>query len=190
MRDVTMRAGVAASLVLALAACESRTVTAENASTAEVAAKVKASGIADEGFISAGRWQMTMTITDMTIPGMPPEMAEKMKGNLGQARTFEHCVTAEEAKKPKEDFFSGDKAAACRYDHFAMSKGKVSMVMRCAHETGSQTVKMDGTYGPDAYRMTMASTAAGKPGSPIGGMTFNATMQAKRLGVCTGREAQ
>ncbi len=189
MRHFIRRVWVAGGLALTLAACGgSKTVTAENASTAEVAAKVQQSGITDQGFVSPGRWQMTMTITDMKIPGMPPEVAQKMKGATGQARTFEHCVTEEEAKKPREDFFSGDKAAACRYDHFTMGDGKVSMQMQCAHDTGKQTVKMDGTYSADSYRMTMASKVEGRPGSPVGGMTFDAVMDARRLGVCTGKE--
>lgn len=176
-------------LLVGISACDSKTVTVENATTAEVAEKVKQSGMAEEVFVSPGSWQMTMTITDMKIPGMPPEVSQKMKGAIGQPRTYEHCVTEEEAKKPKEDFFSGDKAAACRYDHFTMGGGKVSMQMQCAHNTGKQTVKMDGTYAPDSYRMTMASTVEGKSGSPVGGMTFDAVMDAKRLGVCTGKEA-
>jgi hypothetical protein len=131
---------------------------------------------------------MTMTITDMKIPGMPPEMAGRMKSAMGEARTFDHCVTEEEAKKPKEDFFSGDKTAACRYDNFTMGGGKMAMVMQCKHDSGKQTVKMDGSYGPDSYRMTMSSVMEGQPGSPVGGMTFNATMDAKRTGVCAGKE--
>ncbi|MCE7795918.1 DUF3617 domain-containing protein [Sphingobium sufflavum] len=188
MHGIISRVARVGVLAAALAGCDSKTVTADNASKAEIAAKVKQSGIVEENFITPGRWRMVMTITDMTIPGMPPEMAKKLKGNLGQSRNFEHCVTAQEAKKPSEDFFSGDKAAACRYDHFTMGGGKVSMVMQCAHETGRQTVRMDGRYAPDQYDMTMVSTTQGKPGSPIGGMSFNARLAAKRLGVCTGKE--
>ncbi|CAN5331474.1 hypothetical protein BH10PSE13_BH10PSE13_20300 [soil metagenome] len=143
-----------------------------------------------ESFLSPGQWQMKMTINDMKIPGMPPAMAGRMKSAMGEARTFDHCVTEEEAKKPKEDFFSGDKAAACRYDSFTMGGGKMAMVMQCNHATGKQVVTMDGTYGPDSYKMTMASVMTGKPGSPVAGMTFNATMDAKRTGVCTGKESK
>lgn len=188
MNGITRRITLAGTFVLALAGCESKTVTAQNASTAEVAQKVKESGIVKDNFISPGQWRMTMTINDMNIPGMPPEMATRMKSAMGEAKTFEHCVTEEEAKKPKEDFFSGSKDAACRYDNFTMGGGKMSMVMQCNQQTGKQTVRMDGTYGPDSYHITMASAMEGKPGSPVGGMTFNATMDAKRTGVCTGKD--
>lgn len=190
MRGILWRVGVACGLAAALGACESKTVTAQNASTAEVAEKLKEAGVTRESFLSPGQWQMTMRITEMKIPGMPPEVAGRMKSAMGEARTFDHCVTEEEAKKPKEDFFSGDKSAACRYDSFTMGGGKMAMVMQCNHDTGKQVVKMDGTYGSDSYHMVMASEMTGKAGSPVGGMTFNATMDAKRTGVCTGKESQ
>lgn len=177
-------------LVLGLGACgDGKKVTAQNASSSEVAQKVKESGIANEAFISPGRWKMTMTVNDMKIPGLPPEMAERMKGQMGQPRTFEQCVTEEDAKKPKEEFFAGKEAPNCRYEHFEMGGGKISMVMHCANDQGKQTMKMNGTYSPEVYHMTVASQteAKGAP-SAAGSMTFNAVMDAKKVGACTGKE--
>ncbi|MET0137679.1 MAG: DUF3617 domain-containing protein [Sphingobium sp.] len=179
---------LAMTLILAGCGGGEKSVTAQNASTAEVAQKVKEAGIVDDKFISPGRWQMQMTVTDMQIPGMPPAMAQKMKAQMGPGRSFQHCVTPEEAKKPQEDFFAGEQAKSCRYEKFAMGDGKINMIMHCAQGGSRQTVKMDGTYAPDSYHMTMASTMEGQPGSPTAGMHFNATVDAKRLGVCTGKE--
>ncbi|HEX7874684.1 MAG TPA: DUF3617 domain-containing protein [Sphingobium sp.] len=191
MHGIIGRIGWTVALAAGLAACGSKTtVTAQNASTAEVAEKVKDSGIADDGFISPGQWQMTMTISDMKIPGMPPQMAKQMQGRLGQPHVSEHCVTEEESKKPKEDFFAGEQAKSCRYENFTLGGGKIAMVMHCDSPTGGkQTMKMDGTYSADAYHMTVASQVEGKAGQPMSGMTLNATMDAKRLGVCTGKQA-
>jgi hypothetical protein len=188
MNDIIWRVGMAGGLALILAGCGSKTVTAENASTAEVAQKVKESGLANGSFVSPGHWQTTMMINDMKIPGMPPEMSQQMKGRMGQAQTSEHCVTEEEAKKPKEDFFAGNQGASCRYENFTMDGGKIAMVMHCGQNGGKQTVTMNGTYSPDSYHMTMTSTAETKAGSPMGGMTLNATIDAKRVGECTGKE--
>ncbi|MET0365696.1 MAG: DUF3617 domain-containing protein [Sphingobium sp.] len=191
MYGIIGRIGGTAALVLALAACGSKpTVTAQNASTAEVAQKVKEAGIADDDFISPGQWQMTMTVNDMKIPGMPPQMAKQMQGRLGQPHVSEHCVTEEEAKKPKEGFFAGEQAKSCRYDSFTLGGGRIAMVMHCDSAAGGkQTMKMDGTYSADSYHMTVASQVEGKAGQPMSGMTVNATMDAKRLGVCTGKAA-
>lgn len=185
MQGMMARIGIAGGLLAALAGCGSKTVTAENASVNEVAAKVKASGVADETFISPGQWRMTMTVNNLQLPGMPPEMAGRMKAAMGQPRTIENCVTPEEARRPKEGFFSGEAAQSCRYDSFSLGGGKISMVMHCTHGDAKQTVKMDGTYGPEAYHMTMTSNVEGGAGSPAAGMVMNATVDAKRIsGVC------
>jgi len=84
-----------------LSGCGDKTVTATNATPSEVAEKV-ASAQNSEQFISPGRWESTMTIQEMTIPGMPPELAARMKSMTAKPKTFESCVTPEEAKKPKE----------------------------------------------------------------------------------------
>jgi hypothetical protein len=190
MAGLIGRASTASALLLILAGCEShKTVTAQNATTAEVAQKVKDSGIADGGFVSPGRWQMTMTVNSMSMPGLPPEVAKRMQDSTGKPHAFEHCVTEEEAKKPKEDFFAGNEAKSCRYDSFNLGGGKIDMVMHCDAPGGSkQVMKMNGTYSADAYRMTIASNVEGQAGSPVKGMTLNATVDARRLGVCTGKE--
>ena len=190
MTGMMRTAAVLAMVAAGMTGCDSKkTVTAENASTTEVAQKVKASGIAEGGFISPGRWQMTMTIKDMKVPGMPPEMAKRMQGSLDQPRSFEHCVTEAEAKKPKEDFFAGEQAKSCRYETFTLGGGKIDAVMRCeSGGGGKQVMRLNGTYSADAYRMTIASAVEGG-GPDARGMTLNATVDAKRLGVCTGKEA-
>jgi Protein of unknown function (DUF3617) len=173
--------------LLALAACnKGPSVSAENASVADVAAKVEAAN-GGQSFVSPGQWKTTMTIQDMTIPGMPPQMAEKMKSHVGQGRTFETCLTPEQAKKPKADFFAGaDKS--CRYDKFEMGSGKIEMIMQCAREGGAQTMVMNGTYSADSYHMAMTSTGTGAPGNPMAGMSMKMEMDAKRTGECTGKE--
>jgi Protein of unknown function (DUF3617) len=171
-----------------LSACNSSpTVTASNASGEDVAAKVKAAGM-DAQFVSPGRWQTTMTIKDMSIPGLPPQMAERMKAHMGSAKTFETCLTPEEAKKPKEDFFAKGNGN-CRYDKFSVGGGKVDAVMQCSEEGGmARTMTMNGSYGPDAYHMNMASTGAPATGNPMAGMSMKMEMDAKRTGECTGKE--
>lgn len=171
----------------ALAACNSSpTVTATNASGEEVAAKVKAAQM-DGQFVSPGRWESTMTINDMAIPGMPPQFAAQMKSHMGKAKTFSSCLTPEEAKKPKEDFFAkgnGD----CRYDRFTMGSGKIDAAMTCKMGDGQRTMTMIGTYSPDAYNMKVASTGTGEKNNPVAGMSMNMTLDAKRTGQCTGKE--
>jgi len=182
--DVMRSLNLAFVPILALAACNSSpTVEATNASGAEVAKKVQESGVTDE-FISPGQWQMVMKVNEMTMPGLPPQAAERMKGMMGQGHSFTECLTPEEVKKPKEDMFSGgDKA--CKYDHFAMGNGKIDITMSCGGEQ-PRTMQMSGTYSPDEYQMKVASQGQGKSGP--GAMTMQMEMAAKRIGECTAEQ--
>ena len=66
----------------ALAACnKSPEVNAKNASVAEVAQKVREAG-ANDSFVRPGLWQSKVTIDQLDIPGMPAEMAQRMKSMM------------------------------------------------------------------------------------------------------------
>jgi hypothetical protein len=172
------------TIMVALAACSSKpSVTAENASVSEVAEKV-AKVQADGQFIAPGRWESTMTIREMTMPGLPPEMAETMKGHMGQKKTAVSCLTPQDVKKPKEGFFGGANSG-CRYDRFIMADGKIDGVMKCSGQGMERTMTMSGNYAPDTYNMTVASEGTGQ--GPAA-MTMKMTLEAKRTGACTGKE--
>lgn len=180
-----MGAALGGGAMLLLAACGGGdTVTAQNASVAEVAEKVKNADIADESFISPGRWETSMEVQDISIPGMPPEVKQQMQSAMGQGKSFATCVTPEEAKRPKEDFFAGQDAPNCRYDNFAMGNGRIDLTMTCKEDAGTRRMAMTGTYGDDAYTMNMDMSAPGRGGA----MTMKATVKGRRVGDCKGDE--
>ena len=166
--------------LMMLAACESSPkVKADNAKPSEVAKKVR-DAVGDESFVRPGKWQSTVTIQEMTIPGMPPEFAAKMKEQTAKPRQFESCLTPAEAKRPKGDFFAADKS--CTYDHFEMGGGKIDATMRCAHEDMTQSMSMRGSYTPDQYEMSMATKMEGT--GPQAGMVMKMHVDSKRVGDC------
>lgn len=173
-------------LPFALAACGSKpSVSAENASAEEVAAKVKAAG-GQAAFLSPGHWDSTVTIERVSIPGMPPEIAAHMKQVMA-GKVSGSCLTAEQAKKPGADFFGGKDRKDCRYDHFDMGDGKLNARMTCGGEGGSAIMTMGGTYGPDSFKLAMTTETKGGAG-PAESMTMAATIDSKRTGACTGKE--
>ena len=170
-------------LALPLAACGSKpAVDEKNASVEDVANKV-AEVSQKEGFISPGKWQSTVTIDRMDMPDMPPEVAQQMKKMVAQGHTSQSCLTPEEAKQPKANFFSGNDK--CRYDHFTMGHGKIDAEMRCDQGGGTQLMQMTGTYSPNSYKMHMTS----KGGAAGQNMTMQMSVDAKRIGECTGKES-
>lgn len=178
---------VAAS-VLFLGACDnSPKVDLKNASGNQVAAAVRQSGMmSGDTMIEPGLWESRVTIAEMNIPGIPPEMASKMKASMAehQKEASRHCVTPEEVKKPKEDFFGADKS--CRYEHFAMGGGRIDIQMVCKGEGSTRTTDMHGTYTPTTYSMDMASTGSGGEGQD---MSMKMHVDSKRVGECTGKES-
>ncbi len=170
---------------LPVAACnQGPEVRAENATGEDVAKQVAAAGGTDE-FVRPGLWESKVTIQEMSIPGMPAEMASQMKGFEGRIETDQDCLTPEEAKRPKEDFFTGDDEN-CRYDHFTMAGGKIDAVMNCTQERSTQRMTLQGSYTPDTYNMQMTMQASGT--GEDAGMQMKMRVDARRVGQCTGRE--
>ena len=173
-----------AASILLLAACnKSPEVKAKDASVAEVANKVREAG-ADQSMVRPGLWQSKVTIDQFDMPGIPVEMAQRMKSMMAQQQ--EHgsrtCLTSEDVKRPKEDFFAG-KNNQCRYDHFTMGNGKIDAVMHCGKGDSAQVMQMAGTYSPDSYQlqMSMKTTAAQGEAS---GMAMKMRVESKRIGEC------
>ena len=172
---------------LPLAACDNQPeVRADNASIADVEKKVRDAS-AEASFIRPGLWQSRTTVEEISVPGMPAAMADQMKQTIAaqQQEAFESCLTEEDVKRPKEDFFTG-KDNQCRYDHFTMAGGKIDAELRCGGENGArQVMTMNGSYSPEAYEMRMAMNA--ESGGPGGGMTMRMRTQAKRIGECKAK---
>lgn len=178
--------------VLVLAACNrSPTISATNATAAEVATKIAAAG-GTESFVRPGKWSTTVTIDDMSAPDLPPQVQAQMKQHMSMSHATETCMTPEQAKKPTAEMFNGA-AANCRYDRFAMGGGKLDMVMRCTAgsegETGSQQMAVTGTYDSDHYQMAMTSTTESAKGT-MGAMSMKMHLTAKRIGDCTAAKTK
>ncbi len=171
--------------LIILAGCDSGPeVSATNASVAEVAAKVEAARL-DETFFRAGKWTVKGQIEDIQVPGMPAELADRIKQAGAGMDGTESCVTEADVKKPAADFFTGNKS--CKYDHFTMGNGKIDARMRCGAGGGTQLTTMTGTYGPENYRMAM-TTAMENPAQSsatgMEGMTMKLSVEGKRVGAC------
>jgi hypothetical protein len=182
-----MKLAFLVAAALPLAACSNEPeVDVENASVGEVAREVAdASGSAS--FIRAGKWESRVNLESIDAPGMPDSVKQAMQNAMGKDTVHTSCLTPEQVKKPKEDFFAGaDKS--CRYDHFRMGDGAIDAKMRCSAEGMSQEMAMAGTYSPDSYSMRMTTKASGG-GGPSANMSMTMKVDAKRIGECDGSEA-
>jgi len=172
----------------ALVGCnKSPEVKAKDASVEEVTQKVRQAGI-DQSTIRPGMWQSKETIEQFDVPGMPPEMVQRMKTMMAenQPHDFQTCLTAEDVKKPKEDFFAGANKE-CRYDHFNMGNGKIDAAMRCGGKQGTHVMQMAGTYSPESYQVQTAMKAESAEAGE-GAMSMRMRVEARRIGECTAKQ--
>lgn len=179
-----MKRFVLALPLILLAACNNNDVEMENATPEEVAAKMQEAG-GGEAFVNPGKWQQTVTLMEIDAPGMPPEAKSMMQQAMDKVQVHSVCLTAEQAKSPKADFFTG-KDQNCRYEHFKWGGGKVDLKLNCQHPNATQVMTLTGDYEPDGYTMTMTADTAGS--GPAEKMTMKMKVDAKRLGECDGTE--
>jgi len=168
--------------VLALAGCNSaeETVTAKDASAEEVAEQVAKVDVRPK----PGRWESTLQFTNIEMAGMPPQVQEAMKSQLGSEQKWLSCLTPEQANANNGDFFKPENNDNCKYNTFSMGGGKIAADMTCTEGGASQNMKMSGTYGSDAYDMQMNSEGT-MEGNKV---SMSMAVSARRVGECDGTE--
>lgn len=174
--------------LLPLAACDKGgpTVSATNATQAQVQEKV-AAAVGDGAGVTVepGRWEGAMTMHEIDIPNMPAAAKAQMRAAMSRNTRFVNCVTPEDVKAQKA-FFTGDPDdKSCKYEHFNLAGGKIDAAMTCNRKgAGKMAMTMSGQYGPQSYHMDMNSKAEGA--GPMGSMTMKMSVEAKRVGACRG----
>lgn len=180
---IDLRIGALTALALiALAGCGSKEdkVVAENESVEEVAAKVAKADLRP----TPGRYEVKLTLQKMEMPGMPKEVQSMMKQQVGKVQTSMSCLTKEEADKADGEFFKPKNESGCKYKKFEMGGGTIEADMTCEQSGMTQNMRMSGTYGKEAYAMTM--DAEGKMQGQSMAMTM--AVEANRVGECDGKE--
>ena len=172
----------------ALAGCNKQPgVDRKNARPKEVASAMAKSGGPAE-FIHPGEWVSTSTVEEAVMPGMSPQMAERMKQSMHATSTHKSCITEAEVKKPNAGFFGGDQEG-CTYDRFTMANGAMDVKMTCkGGGGGAMSMAIAGKYSAEHYTARMTMTGSG-PGPAGQGMTMKANIDAKRVGECSKAEA-
>ena len=130
--------------------------------------------------VRPGLWDVSSEIVDVRQPGLPHEVAGRMKG---RRRAFRHCITPEEAARPDANFLAGRDAASCTQRSFEMRGGRIEGAMTCSDPAGAETrARMSGRYGPESYEMRMEMETPGI-GRDVT-MTLVTRQAGRRVGDC------
>ena len=125
----------------------------KNASVDHVAKEMREQG-GERPVHRSGKWEQKATLVSIDAPSLSDEERSAMQKAMSQSQVHSVCLTPEEAKSPREDFFTG-KDNNCRYEHFNWGKGKMNLKLMCKHPNASQVMELAGTYEPRRYSMTI-----------------------------------
>lgn len=131
-----------------------------------------------------GHWDVKLDNASFDIPGMPDELKETLGKQITQAGAVATCLTPEEAARNDGKFFEPKSNKDCKSESFSMENGKIDARMICERAGTKQTVQMRGTYGAEAYDLTLNSQGD-MNGQP---MKMSMHVAGKRTGECTGKE--
>jgi hypothetical protein len=172
----------AAAFVIALAGCGDKK-SPDAAASQSAAAGTSAAASAPGAKPQPGHWQVKLQVTDFDIPGMPDNLKQAVGKQMKQAGDIATCLTAEEAARNDGKFF-GPRNKNCTYQDFSMANGHVAAKMTCDQNGAKQTVEMHGSYGAQAYDLSLKSNG------DVSGqkMTMAMHVTGARTGPCTGKE--
>jgi hypothetical protein len=132
----------------------------------------------------AGKWATEVKVEKLDIEGIPPEIKAQMEQQMKTTRTFEECLTAEQAAK--EDI-AGDMSKAsgsggCTWKKNSVADGKIDIAGTCNGAAGPSELAMTGTLAAKNTDVTITM----KSKSPTGG-NMEVVMHAtgKHGGACT-----
>lgn len=139
-----------------------------------------------------GEWETAVTLKSMEIPGAPQQMAEMMRGRVGQTQTGRECLTPEKARDPMGDMrrmLSQGSGQNCNFTDQTFSGGTIRIHGTCPGPNGqSGEVSLEGSYTETTLQATMNVNIQGAPGASIPGATgmrMSAEVRGRRIGECT-----
>ena len=128
-----------------------------------------------------GLYKTTVTMTNIDIPGLPPEMAGH---GAGMVTTTENCLTAADVDKGFEALVKQGQDGACTYESFDLAGGKVDAVLVCKAQGRDTRTVLSGTATKTGADLT-AATAMDFEG--VGKATLSFSTKHERVGECPAK---
>src|SRR3546814_16549162 len=101
---------------------------------------------------------MKSAVTDVNMPGAPPQMLEMMK----KPQRMRHCVTPDQASRGPQELLKQSQGQ-CKFSKYDFRAGRVNEVLQCnSSERGAMTLHTEGRFKPYSYtttrKMVLSST--------------------------------
>jgi len=133
-----------------------------------------------------GRYETKATITEINLPGAPPQVAEMMKAAAQQTQTA--CLTPDDVTDPSRKLAPRQNpGSACSENTFEWKGGDINGKLRCNLPQGEVKADMTGSYTADSFNMEVKTDMA-VPGKANERGTINLRAEGRRVGDCDGTE--
>lgn len=140
-------------------------------------------GTGDSGAatLRPGQWEMTASLTNIEIPGAPPQAAEQMKAQMGRQQTQTQCLTQEEVSNIAEKLANASSQGAnCNFSRRTFAGGTIDVAGTCQSPQGQMEMTMTGAFTPETMNMNMDMNVTGGPQT----MRMSLTTTGRRIGDC------
>ncbi len=125
------------------------------------------------GLVSPGRWDVTSTVVDATLPGVPGFIVRMIRG---KSRAERKRLSAGQGV---EALIAPDPKAKCRVDSQSIADGRYAQTLSCPQKKGEPLrISRVGRYDGQG----IVGTAAVAGTSPKGPMSMTLSQRARRIG--------
>lgn len=126
-----------------------------------------------------GQWDVTLTVTEASAPGISEEMQADLVAELNRELAMEPvCVTEEDAANPSYRLFvPAETEGECDFDGSSVENGAIAIAGQCG-EGGELTI--EGSYGATSLEAELRARV--EDGSEI--LEFSADLAGERTGDC------
>lgn len=194
-----MRLPAALLLPLAIAACNSQGNTNQAAANASVSTSsgtpAAPAAPAAASTIQPGRWETTMRVVSLDMPGASPELQAQLRAQpIPAPQVNANCVTPEEAADMAGNFQrqmqQGGGGTSCEIGERQFGGGRIRMSMTCRAPNGGpeQRLAMVGTFSPTSVQMAVSADSSMQTGNGPQSMRIESALTARRVGECNGTE--
>lgn len=144
--------------------------------------------------IQPGLWEMTASVTQMEMPGAPPEVQARIAAQRNRQQTSRTCITPERAANPLREFREamarGQQGANCQAVEDVFAGGVIRIRAVCRPAGGGPGVgqmAMAGSFTATTLQATLSvnTEAAGPPGrAGPRSVRMSSTVSGRRVGDC------
>lgn len=165
-------------LALAVAGCGKGDESAAGGDASKSSA-ANAAAAAAEFKLVPGQYRSTITVQKFTAEGLPPQVSEMM----GKPRSFEYCISAEQAAQGLEGLKRQMADGNCQYENFNAAAGAIDATFTCSPASGmTMKASSKGRYTDSGSQVMVVADMAMPGGKSI---HVEQSVKAERIGDCT-----